>query len=93
MKRGFLFKYYLKIMITEQLIVNSCISFFIFPTKQSPPPPRRAPIANTLIFCRVSNLTENAQEADIQELFKSFGNIARVFLAKDKTTGNCKVGH
>ena len=25
-----------------------------------------------------------------QELFKPFGNIARIFLAKDKVTGHCK---
>ena len=25
-----------------------------------------------------------------QELFKPFGNIARIFLAKDKVTGQCK---
>jgi len=39
---------------------------------------------------RVSNLSENVQEADLQELFKPFGNIARIFLAKDKVTGQCK---
>ena len=40
---------------------------------------------------RVSNLSENAQEADLQELFKPFGHIARIFLAKDKMTQQCKV--
>jgi len=39
---------------------------------------------------RVSNLSENAQETDLQELFKPFGHIQRIFLAKDKTTGQCK---
>jgi len=39
---------------------------------------------------RVSNLSENAQENDLQELFKPFGGIARIFLAKDKMTGQCK---
>jgi len=39
---------------------------------------------------RVSNLSENAQETDLQELFKPFGHIARIFLAKDKITGQCK---
>ncbi|QQP49847.1 Eukaryotic translation initiation factor 3 subunit G [Caligus rogercresseyi] len=39
---------------------------------------------------RVSNLSENTQECDIQELFKPFGSIARIFLAKDKQTGQCK---
>jgi len=39
---------------------------------------------------RVSNLSENAQEMDVQELFKPFGAIARIFLAKDKMTGHCK---
>ncbi|XP_023320561.1 eukaryotic translation initiation factor 3 subunit G [Eurytemora carolleeae] len=39
---------------------------------------------------RVSNISENAQENDLQELFKNFGHIARIFLAKDKVTGLCK---
>jgi len=39
---------------------------------------------------RVSNLSVNAQEADLQELFKGFGGIGRIFVAKDKTTGECK---
>lgn len=39
---------------------------------------------------RVSNLSENAQENDLQELFKPFGHIARIFLAKDKMSGQCK---
>jgi len=39
---------------------------------------------------RVSNLSENAQESDLQELFKPFGHIARIFLAKDKMTQQCK---
>jgi len=39
---------------------------------------------------RVSNLSENAQETDIQELFREFGGIARIFLAKDRDTGLCK---
>ena len=40
---------------------------------------------------RVSNLSENTQEGDLQELFKPFGHIARIYLAKDKVTGQCKV--
>lgn len=39
---------------------------------------------------RISNLSENAQETDLQELFKPFGHIARIFLAKDNMTGQCK---
>lgn len=39
---------------------------------------------------RVSNLSENAQEADLEALFKPFGHIARIFLAKDRMTGICK---
>jgi translation initiation factor 3 subunit G len=34
---------------------------------------------------RVSNLPEEATEADLQELFKPFGKVVRTFLAKDKT--------
>jgi translation initiation factor 3 subunit G len=39
----------------------------------------------------VSNLSENVAEADLQELFKPFGHIARIFLAKDKMSQQCKV--
>merc|ERR1711963_486459 len=39
---------------------------------------------------RVSNLSESTQEADLQELFKPFGHIARIYLSKDKMTGQCK---
>lgn len=39
---------------------------------------------------RVSNVSANATEMDLQELFKPFGNIARIFLAKDRNTGECK---
>ena len=38
---------------------------------------------NTL---RVTNLSENTTEADLQELFATFGRITRVYLAKDKET-------
>lgn len=36
---------------------------------------------------RVSNLSESAFENDLQELFKPFGAVQRVFIAKDKLTG------
>jgi len=39
---------------------------------------------------RVSNLSENVQDSDLQELFKPFGSIARIFLSKDKQTNQCK---
>ncbi|XP_065647340.1 eukaryotic translation initiation factor 3 subunit G isoform X2 [Hydra vulgaris] len=39
---------------------------------------------------RVTNLSEDACEADIQELFRPFGSIARVYLAKDKITNQSK---
>ena len=38
----------------------------------------------------MSNLSENTKDEDLQELFKPFGSIARIFLAKDKQTGQCK---
>ena len=41
---------------------------------------------------RVSNLPENMREVDLQELFSPFGKILRTFLAKDKVTGQSKVG-
>lgn len=39
---------------------------------------------------RVTNLSEDATEADVSELFKRFGHISRVFLARDRETGFCK---
>ena len=35
---------------------------------------------------RVSNLTKDAEEMDLRELFGSFGRITRVFIAKEHTT-------
>jgi translation initiation factor 3 subunit G len=45
--------------------------------------PDRRDDLNTL---RVTNLSENTTEADLQELFQRFGRISRVYLAKDKET-------
>jgi len=39
---------------------------------------------------RVTNLSEETKESDLQELFRKFGPISRVFLAKDKVTGLSK---
>ena len=41
---------------------------------------------------RVTNLSEETQESDLRELFGYFGQIKRVFLAKDKITQQSKVG-
>jgi translation initiation factor 3 subunit G len=43
--------------------------------------------SNTL---RVTNISEDASERDLQELFKRFGPISRIFLAKDKETGQSR---
>lgn len=40
---------------------------------------------------RVTNLSEDTREADLQELFRPFGSIQRIYLAKDKNTGQSKV--
>ena len=42
---------------------------------------------------RVTNLSEEAQEMDLKELFSMFGPIRRTFLAKDKVTQQSKVGY
>lgn len=39
-----------------------------------------------LTTIRVTNLSESTTEADLQELFKRYGRITRVYLAKDKET-------
>jgi translation initiation factor 3 subunit G len=46
-------------------------------------PEQRRDEFNTI---RVTNLSENTTESDLQELFKRFGRISRVYLAKDKET-------
>ena len=35
---------------------------------------------------RVTNISEDTTEADLQDLFQPFGRISRVYLAKDKET-------
>ena len=39
---------------------------------------------------RVTNLSEDVTENDIYELFRRFGQISRVYLARDRETGVCK---
>ncbi|KAG0003507.1 translation initiation factor eIF3 subunit g [Entomortierella chlamydospora] len=39
---------------------------------------------------RVTNLSEDATEPDVLQLFNRFGHITRVFLAKDRETNVCK---
>jgi len=52
-------------------------------TSLKPFPERRTDDLNTI---RVTNISENTTEADLQDLFKPFGRISRVYLAKDKET-------
>lgn len=40
---------------------------------------------------RVTNLSEDTREEDLQDLFRPFGGISRIYLAKDKNTGASKV--
>jgi translation initiation factor 3 subunit G len=35
---------------------------------------------------RVTNLSEDTKEQDLQDLFRNYGPISRIFLAKDKST-------
>ncbi|XP_065352855.1 eukaryotic translation initiation factor 3 subunit G [Cloeon dipterum] len=39
---------------------------------------------------RISNLSENTQEADLEDLVKPFGPYSKLYLAKDKNTNCCK---
>jgi len=39
---------------------------------------------------RVTNLSENARDSDLQELFGRIGDISRIFLSKDKLTGQSR---
>lgn len=49
------------------------------------------PTADDNATIRVTNLSEDTREADLQELFRPFGSISRIYLAKDKNTGQSKV--
>jgi translation initiation factor 3 subunit G len=42
------------------------------------------------ITLRVTNISEDARESDIHALFRKFGQLTRVFVAKDHDTGLCK---
>lgn len=44
----------------------------------------RSPMNKDDFTVRVSNLPEEATEIDLMELFKPFGKVSRIFLAKDK---------
>ena len=39
----------------------------------------------------MTNLSEDTRESDLMELFRPFGPISRIFLAKDKNTNQSKV--
>ncbi|KAL3986898.1 ADP-ribosylation factor-like protein 5B [Sarotherodon galilaeus] len=51
---------------------------------ESMQPNRRADDNATIC---VTNLSEDTRETDLQELFRPFGSISRIYLAKDKNTG------
>lgn len=53
-------------------------------------PSRRGPPGDEAATIRVTNLSEDTKEADLNELFRSFGPISRIFLAKDKVTNLSK---
>ncbi|XP_072176672.1 eukaryotic translation initiation factor 3 subunit G-like isoform X1 [Diadema setosum] len=39
---------------------------------------------------RVTNLSEDTRDSDLEDLFRPFGAIQRIYLAQDKVTGNSK---
>lgn len=39
---------------------------------------------------RITNLSEDCKEGDLQDLFGNYGRLARVFIAKDMTTGQSR---
>lgn len=50
-------------------------------------PPKRNEDSSAI---RVSNLSENTQEADLEDLVKPFGQIVKMHLGKDRISGLCK---
>ncbi|KAH9364154.1 hypothetical protein HPB48_023146 [Haemaphysalis longicornis] len=41
---------------------------------------------------RVTNLSEDVHHSDLRDLFRPFGQLARIYLVKNKVTGQSKVG-
>lgn len=39
---------------------------------------------------RISNLSESTTDPDLEELVRPFGPVSKIYLAKDKQTGQCK---
>jgi len=39
---------------------------------------------------RVTNVSEDTQESDLQELFRPFGYVLRVYVGRDRATGHSK---
>ncbi|KPI97930.1 Eukaryotic translation initiation factor 3 subunit G [Papilio machaon] len=56
------------------------------PRSCEPPGPRRDDIA----AIRISNLSNFAVEADLDDLVRGFGPVQKLYLAKEKSTGQCK---
>ncbi|KAK9727182.1 hypothetical protein RND81_05G264100 [Saponaria officinalis] len=56
---------------------------YVPPRPTSTTDPRRRNDDNTV---RVNNLSEDAQEADLHELFEAFGRVTRTFVATDRST-------
>ncbi|XP_026485823.1 eukaryotic translation initiation factor 3 subunit G [Vanessa tameamea] len=55
-------------------------------TGREPPSARR----DDLTAIRISNLSNFAIEADLDDLVKGFGPVHKLYLAKEKSTGQCK---
>ncbi|XP_047985981.1 eukaryotic translation initiation factor 3 subunit G [Leguminivora glycinivorella] len=53
---------------------------------RGPPDARRDDVA----AIRISNLSNFAVEADLEDLVKGFGPVQKLYLAKEKSTGHCK---
>lgn len=66
-------------------------SFFINKASPSIDAVFLPPTADDNATIRVTNLSEDTRETDLQELFRPFGSISRIYLAKDKNTGQSKV--
>jgi translation initiation factor 3 subunit G len=65
-----------KLLTYETFSLVSCAKAFPYPLLNNRD-------QNTI---RVTNISEDTTEADLQELFQPFGRISRVYLAKDKET-------
>lgn len=75
-----------KLPIAQSLSRNPLFLLHL-PSPNRPPPPLLFLDPEQKATLRVTNLSEDATEGDLQDLFRPYGQIARVAVPKDRVTG------